>query len=139
MMVTKSDPEIVKNNIYHKVDEIEVRKAKEMDFDISFGVTFKHDPGWSTKIQEGFGSIKAYQLTWTDWWPSVEALSLKTCSRTEAKLNEFFNSEDRYKWDHNLCIDSNQLEFVGTSAYTGGEAKGLFVTVEKCSENCAGT
>ena len=88
-MLQKSDPAILKNTIYHKVDDIGVRTAQEIGFDIGFGVTFKQAPTIVSKIKEGYGNIKAYQITWTDWWPTVEALSLKTCSQTEAKLNQY--------------------------------------------------
>ena len=58
-MLQMSDPTIVKNTVYHKRDDITVSKAKDMNFDIGFGMFMKEGLK-TTKIPEGFGSIKAY-------------------------------------------------------------------------------
>ena len=71
MMRAKSDPDVVLNTVYHKTNEIEVRKAKDMGFDVGFGVIHKDNTNHYNKIPEAYGIIKAYQLTWTNYLPSA--------------------------------------------------------------------
>ena len=62
MMIERSDPSIVKNTVYHTNNDIEVRKANQMGFDIGFGVVLKDKASyeWASKIPEGYGRIIAY-------------------------------------------------------------------------------
>ena len=49
-----------------------------MSFDIGFGVLMK-DAAIAEPIPEGYGSIRAYQLTWENFVPQPETLDMIDC------------------------------------------------------------
>ena len=96
-LIHRSDPDVIKNNIFHDGDEFGIRTAKDIFFDIGFGVYTK-GRGSDSHDLEGYGSFNIFQFIYEDNSLKTERLTMKPCLETGGRMAV-------YKKDENIDSD----------------------------------
>ena len=91
-LIQRSDPEVVKNTVFHDGDDLGIKTAKELNFDLGFGI-FTKDGGTQILDIEGYGSFNMYQFSYESRELKTHLITLKPCIETGGKMGDYFEDE----------------------------------------------
>ena len=110
---TKSDPSVVKNTIYHDHEELGIKTAKEIHFDIGVGAYYQGQPDMIDI--DGYGKIRIFQMDSIENEISLSELTLKPCLEADSKLKGLSEGNELITKTFNgaRCADPKEIMFQG--------------------------